>query len=44
MDEEEAAEIDPDEVEDLRQDELRRSASDLLLVEQARAWLFGESE
>jgi hypothetical protein len=44
MDEEEAAEIDPEEVEDLRQDELRRSASDLLLVERARAWLLGEGE
>jgi hypothetical protein len=44
MDEQEAAEIDPEEVEDLRQDELRRSAADLLLVEQARAWLFGEGE
>ena len=44
MDEEEAAEVDSEEVEDLRQDELRRSAIDLLLVEQARAWLLGEGE
>ena len=44
MDEEEAAEIDPEDVEDLRQDELRRSADDLLLVEQARSWLFGEGD
>ena len=34
--------IDPEVVEDERQDELRRSASDLLLVEQARGWLLGE--
>ena len=44
MDEEEAAEIDPEEVEDVRQDELRRSASDLLLVERAREWLLGEGD
>ena len=44
MDEEEAAEIDPEDVEDLRQDELRRSASDLLLVEMAKAWLLGEGD
>ena len=31
--------IDPEFVEDERQDELRRSAVDLLLVEQARGWL-----
>ena len=31
--------IDPEFVEDERQDELRRSAADLLLVEQARGWL-----
>jgi hypothetical protein len=42
MDEEEAAEIDPEAAEDLRQDELRRSASDLLLVERAREWLLQE--
>jgi len=42
MDEEEAAEIDPEAAEDLRQEELRRSASDLLLVERAREWLLGE--
>jgi hypothetical protein len=44
MDEEEAAEIDPEAAEDLRQDELRRSASDLLLVERAREWLLGEGD
>ena len=44
MDEEEAAEIDPEDVEDVRQDELRRSASDLLLVERAREWLLGEGD
>ena len=42
MDEEEAAEIDHELGEDVRQDELRRSASDLLLVERAREWLLGE--
>jgi hypothetical protein len=36
--------IDPEVVEDERQDELRRSASDLLLVEQARGWLLGEDD
>ncbi len=44
MDEEEAAEIDPEDGEDVRQDELRRSASDLLLVERAREWLLGEGD
>ncbi len=44
MDEEEAAEIDPEDAEDERQDELRRSAADLLLVEQARGWLLGEGD
>jgi hypothetical protein len=44
MDEEEAAEIDPEDVEDVRQDELRRSASDLLLVERARECLLGEGD
>jgi hypothetical protein len=36
---EEDEDIDPEFVEMERQDELRRSASDLLLVEQARGWL-----
>ena len=44
LDDEEAAEIDQEDVEELRQDDLRRSADDLLLVEQARAWLFGEGD
>lgn len=44
MDEVEAAEIDREEVEDLRQDDLRRSADDLLPVELARAWLLREGE
>jgi hypothetical protein len=44
LDEEEAADIDPEKGEELRQDELRRSAADLLLVEQARGWLLGEGE
>jgi hypothetical protein len=42
MDEEEAQEIDPELAEDERQYDIRRSANDLLLVEQARAWLLGE--
>ena len=33
--------IDPEEVEDLRQDDIRRSANDLLLVERAKQWLLG---
>jgi hypothetical protein len=44
LDEEEAADIDPEEGEGLRQDDIRRSAADLLLVEQARAWLLGEGD
>ena len=44
LDEEEAAEIDQEDGEELRQDELRHSAADLLLVEQARAWLLGEGD
>ncbi len=36
--------IDPEFVEDERQDELRRSAADLLLVEQARGWLLEEQD
>ncbi len=42
LDEEEEADIDRELGEDLRQDELCRSASDLLLVERAREWLLGE--
>jgi hypothetical protein len=44
LDEEEAADIDPEVAEDERQYELQRSAADLLLVEQARAWLLGEGD
>ena len=40
----EEEEIDPELVEDERRDELRRSAADLLLVEQARGWLLGEDD
>ncbi len=36
--------IDPEFVEMERQDDLRRSAADLLLVEQAREWLLGEGD
>ncbi len=43
-DEDEDEEIDPEFVEDERQDELRRCAADLLLVEQARGWLLGEGD
>jgi hypothetical protein len=35
---------DPDEVEELRQDDIRRSANDLLLVERAKEWLLGEED
>ena len=35
---------DPEFVEDERQDELRRSADDLLLVERAREWLLEDVE
>ena len=35
---------DPELVEDERRDDLRRSAADLLLVEQARGWLLGEDD
>src|SRR4051794_37714102 len=33
---------DPEDVEMERQDDLRRSAADLLLVERAREWLLGD--
>ena len=42
--EEEDEDYDPEVVEDERQDELRRSANDLLLVERARGWLLGEDD
>ena len=35
---------DPDEVEDRRQDDLRRSANDLLLVERAKEWLMEDGK
>jgi hypothetical protein len=44
MDEEEAKDIDPEMVEDERQYDIRRSANDLLLVEQPRTWLLGEDD
>jgi hypothetical protein len=44
LDEEEEADIDREFGEDARENELRRSANDLLLVERARAWLLGEGE
>ncbi len=34
--------IDPEFIEMERQDDLRRSAADLLLVERAKEWLLGE--
>jgi len=43
-DADEDEEIDPEFVEDERQDELRHCAADLLLVEQARGWLLGEGD
>jgi hypothetical protein len=44
LDAEEAADIDPELGEEERQDELQRSAADLLLVEQARSWLLGDGD
>jgi hypothetical protein len=44
MDDEEAQDIDPEVVEEVREDDIRRSANDLLLVEQARGWLLGEGD
>ena len=44
LDEEEEADIDRELGEEVRQNELRRSASDLLLVERAREWLLGEGD
>jgi hypothetical protein len=41
---EEDEDYDPELVEDERQDELRRSSNDLLLVERARGWLLGEDD
>ncbi len=37
-------EIDPEFIEMERQDDLRRSAADSLLVEQARGWLLGDGD
>ena len=37
-------EDDPEFVEDERRDELRRSATDLLLIERAREWLVDEGD
>jgi hypothetical protein len=33
---------DPEDIEDERREDIRRSASDLLLVERAREWLLGD--
>jgi hypothetical protein len=41
---EEDEDYDPELVEDERQDDLRRSAADMLLVERAREWLLGEDD
>jgi hypothetical protein len=43
-DEDEDEEIDPEFIEMERQDDLRRRAADLLLVEQARGWLLGDGD
>jgi len=40
----EDVDIDPEFVEMERQNDLRRSAADLLLVERAREWLLGEGD
>ncbi len=37
-------EIDPEFIEMERQDDLRRSAADLLLVERAKEWLLGDGD
>ena len=37
-------ETDPEEVEDMRKDDIRQCARDLLLVERAREWLLEEEE
>jgi hypothetical protein len=36
--------MDSEDIEMERQRDLRRSAAELLLVEQARSWLLGEGE
>lgn len=41
---EDQAEFDAEEIQDMRQDDIRRCTRDLLLVEQARGWLLEESE
>ena len=35
---------DPEEVEEVRRDDIRRSANDLLLVERAKGWLLEDDE
>jgi hypothetical protein len=35
---------DPEEVEEVRQDDIRRSANDLLLVERAKEWLLEDDD
>jgi hypothetical protein len=44
VDQEEAEDIDAEIAEEVRQGDLRCSARDLLLVEQARGWLLGETD
>jgi hypothetical protein len=39
---EEEIEYDADEIEDMRKDDIRQSARDLLLVERAKDWLLEE--
>ena len=41
---EEEVEFDAEEVEDMRQDDIRQCTRDLLLMERAREWLLGEGE
>lgn len=40
---EEEIELDADEIEDMRQDDIRQCTRDLLLVERAREWLVGDA-
>jgi hypothetical protein len=36
-------EADPEEIEDMRRDDIRQCTRDLLLIERAREWLLGET-